>query len=163
MEYAIIRCRGRDTLPLVMGLLEYDVEAWSPLVRQRVRVARKRKVIEKIRPAMPSFVFVHRSDLGKCLWLGGRRIVPSHTTFKMNGEVVFVPERELEPLRSLEDQSRQASPSLPVGAKVEIVSGPFKEMRGAVVASNDDYLMVHLEDFLWNLKLAPFLVRPIRL
>lgn len=122
-------------------------------------------MVNLIRPALPSFVFIAEHDFEHAKHLSERRIVHEFRPFLFNRKLMSVSATDLLPLREEDEAcaSNDNAPLLPVGSKIVVVAGLFVDYHGVVVGHARDYLCVCLENIHFELKMTPFLVRPVPL
>lgn len=156
--YNILRCKGRETLKLAEALI--DLGGWTPKTLQRMRLPRVRKVVMVERPQLPSFVFIPVTFAEAAIALGRKRHIPECRMFIYSGQAPVVPEYQLLPLRLAEKLNPTTDEKgIPVGTRVEICAGPFREMLGVVSANDRRYVHLELEKGGLPIKLPSFMLR----
>jgi hypothetical protein len=114
MDWIILRCAGRSTLPLAESLAEDGFEVWTPVETIKVNVPRMTVKREARRPIMPSYAFAGVAHLVDLLQLAAMPVKPrrgagfrlaAHPDFSVLhafGRIPMVADRHLDELRKLE-------------------------------------------------------------
>lgn len=154
--WIVLRCPSSKTLTLANRLASYG--AWTPFWKRQRRLPRSnvRRLITEA--CIPSFVFVpeHAADtLPK---------VPlvSFSMMRVDGKLVRIADRSLEPLRHISEKPAIPARLLPKpGTPVRFASGPFEGLQGTVRACTQSYATVDIVDFALPVKVPPCLLQKI--
>jgi len=155
--WIVLRCPSSKTLTLANRLAPYG--AWTPTWKRQRRLPRSnvRRLISEA--CIPSFVFVPE-DAADAL-----PTVPlvSFSMMRVDGKVVRIADRSLEPLRHISKKPPVPARLLPKpGTVVRFASGPFQGLQGTVRACTQSYATVDIADFALPVKVPPCLLQKVR-
>lgn len=161
-DWCILRCSGRNTLPLAESLGKAGFEVWTPSAIQRL----PRKRAERPAPLLPSYVFARSGALEQLLELstpdGPLNQHPSFRVFHYLDRIPVIADRDLDALRQSEarrvKRRQYAHRAYSRGDVVQINEGAFAGMSGIVQRSNGKYALVMFGRVPVNV--ATFLLHP---
>lgn len=107
-RWCVLRTGGQRTLALTQSLTDARLAAWTPVAKVRRRLSRKAKRVHYDAPFTPTYVFVreeHLAELNRCLSLPVNPH-PPFSIYRPNGSTAYIADRELGPLRAMEERSR---------------------------------------------------------
>jgi hypothetical protein len=159
--WTVLRCASAQTLRLAIELRDKGLLAWSPMVQQRRRLPRTRKKETRVLPLLPSFVFVDMESGDKAIDLAERGQVSQCKLFLVNGYRPMIRAQALEPLQIAQQTGMVgATRVLPIGTKVEVLSGLLHYQVGEVIGSrtNGSY-MIEIEPAKSRVLVPGFLLR----
>ena len=128
--WLVLRTRSQHEKTVEMSLQEKQIRAYLPKYRVVRRVSDRPAVVEV--PLFPGYVFVQpRMDQ----YEGMRYIRGSCGFVVMGSKPATMPERDLEAVQTLlgSGVTLAVNAQLVPGRRVEVISGPFKGVRGEMV------------------------------
>lgn len=163
-DWIILRCAGRNTLPLADRLDRDGFGVWTPRYTERKRLPRGKGRAEATAPLMPSFVFAQAGRLDDLSQLA-RPENADFSVFHYFDKIPVIADHELTALREVEaeearrHQRRRAHKVRPMdrGDVVTISEGGFAGMSGVVEHSDGRYTMVLFGRM--SVKISTFLLR----
>lgn len=150
-RWCILRAGGPSTMKLTASLQAAGFDAWTPTEHAKRRRPRGKGSEYRIVPLAPTYVFVRSRHLADLQRIERADITPHprFSIFRYYGETVFVPHRQLHPMRERQQDTYVSSlpasgraPGKPrgaaytVGDTVKIASGPFAGFEGYVELSD---------------------------
>ena len=181
-DWFILRTAGRSTLLLAKSLGEDGFEVWTPARTQRVLV-KQTKVTKEVRvPMLASFVFARAEHLHDLIALSKLQLKPRRvvhpikrdelnepryhrdfTVFRAFGQIPFVTDAALEPMRTkeLEQVPRSNAPQFDRGARVRAHGSAFEGLKGKVERCRDGYALVIFDDWKRPAKIPTFLLKEV--
>lgn len=150
MKWCILRCAGRQTLPLAASLAEDGYEVWTPVETVTKRVPRMNARREVRLPIMASYIFGAEQHLVDLLQLsamsvkprrGAGLMKPAHADFSVLhafGRIPLVADKDMARLRELEVKltpRKVAAYVIPKGRKVRVNGGICSGLQGSVIRS----------------------------
>jgi transcriptional antiterminator RfaH len=110
--------------------------AWCPMVRRRVRHARRTH--DALRPLFPGYLFVHIGPQTP-RWRSILSTSGVRTLVCFGGQPAFIAEGFIEELRSHETGGEIVCPAgaFTVGERVHVADGPFSGLLGTIIDMND--------------------------
>lgn len=134
--WCALRMANRHTLTLADALTVNGFNAWTPAHSVRVQKGNSRREVRQ--PLMASFVFAHASHVND---LTAHDLdLPPFSFFRPFGEIEFIPDHELEPLREAEKNGYVMAREQywRKGDKVFVTGGIFGGMNGIVERGHKD-------------------------
>jgi hypothetical protein len=167
-DWLILRCSGRNTLPLADSLNRAGFECWTPVEVETRRVLRSRSRIEVRKPLTAHYVFARASHVDDLCRLSTDPL-SRHPRFSIarrqdNDGIALIHDKELDPLRFEEQrashrhQAKQAPRSFDKGQTVTTRAAGFAGMSGIVERAKGKYVFVLFDGK--EVKVASFLLQP---
>lgn len=132
-QWVAVYTRSRAEKRVAELLSQCSVENYLPIVAQRHKWSDRYKMVEE--PLFKSYLFVKikRKEVERV-----RKVQGVATIVSFGGEVVTVPDEQVESIRRLVDAKQELtvleSSALHKGAMVRIEEGPFAGMEGVLVS-----------------------------
>lgn len=153
-EWLVLRCSAGRTMALAAALAERG--AWVPTWKRKRRKPRTNFAHIVDEPCLPSFVFVPAR---------GAHDLPTlpripYSFMRIDGALVRIADRELEPLRRVAQQPLVAASKLPRPGEVRRFStGPFQGLRAKIIACTQRYCSVTVDGFSQPLQVPPSILQ----
>jgi hypothetical protein len=181
-DWFILRCAGRFTLPLAATLAEDGFEVWTPARTMRVIVRHTKQTKEVRAPMLASFIFVKAHHLHELLALSKLKLKPRRivqpikrgepnepryhrdfTVFRAFGEIPFVTDAALDPMRAKEiaKVAKSNLPQFDRGARVRAHGSAFEGLKGRVERCKSGYALVIFDDWKRPAKIPTFLLKEV--
>lgn len=136
-QWVAVYTRSRAEKRVAELLSQGSVENYLPIVAQRHKWSDRYKMVEE--PLFKSYLFVKikRKEVERV-----RKVQGVATIVSFGGEVVTVPDEQVESIRRLVDAKQELtvleSSALHKGSMVRIEEGPFAGMEGVLVSECKD-------------------------
>lgn len=147
-------------MPLVRAL--EPLGAFTPLWTRHIR---RRGVSKKLQvPCIEGFVFIPQdADIPPPGHPGpDRACVPDYWRFYSNGELATIPDKQLEPMRSIADKPVVRTADLPAKGEVRKLNGlGFEGLRATVIKCTKRECTVEVADWPAPIKVHPALLEKI--
>lgn len=158
--WVILRCKPSHTLLLESTLLEWDVVAWTPKVNVKARRAHTRRAKTSLMPVMPSFVFVKEKEWPRLQPIKEQLGELTFNVFVFYGIVPRVHDKELEPLRSYQEETLDENrpQEFSFGERCVVGAGPFVGTEVVVCGYNRAYYTVEAVESRMKLKIPALLL-----
>lgn len=161
-QWLILRCSGRNTLPLADSLNRAGFECWTPAFEKRL----PRKRTERTAPLLPTYVFAGARHLEGLLELSDPNAPPTRhpqfSVFHYLDRIPLIADSDLDALRNSEAKrtrrEKRGLKRFESGDPVRINEGAFSGMSGIVKHSNGKYALVMFDRMAVNV--ATFLLHP---
>jgi transcriptional antiterminator RfaH len=145
--WAVVNTQPHREHIALENLARQEFKAYCPLVRRRVRHARR--VHDVLRPLFPGYLFVHLSPQTQ-RWrpimstLGVRMLV------RFGEHLAFVADDFIQELKSHEIDGEIVHPAKPylVGQRVHVAAGPFSGLVGTIIDMDDKERLIVLMNLL---------------
>lgn len=181
-DWFILRCAGRSTLALAKSLADDGFEVWTPARTQRVLVKQTKQTKEVRVPMLASFIFAKADHLHDLLALSKRQLKARRVTkpirrdepnepryhrdftvFHAFGQIPFVTDADLEPMRAKEiaQVPRSQAPQFSRGTRVRAHGSAFEGLKGKVERCKSGYALVIFDDWKRPAKIPTFLLREV--
>jgi hypothetical protein len=187
-DWFILRTAGRSTLPLASSLAEDGFEVWTPVHKVRLRVPRMNVKREVTLPLLKEFIFVRSGHLDDLLALSKLQLKPRRivkpiirgepndpryhrdfSVFRPLGEIIFIADHELNPLREEEAarvpktivKKKRGGPHFEPGTRIGVTTGVYQGLRGRVQRCRSGYALVVFDDWKRPAKIPTFLLREV--
>lgn len=133
------------------NLARQEFKAYCPLVRRRVRHARR--VHDVLRPLFPGYLFVHLSPQTQ-RWRPIMSTAGVRMLVRFGEQLAFVEDDFVQELKSHEIDGEIVRPpkSFMVGQSVHVAAGPFSGLVGTIIEMDDKDRLVVLMNLLNNRK-----------
>lgn len=172
-QWVVMRCAGKETVPLATKLTSNGVSVYAPYRSVRIRVPRTHKHVIKDCPILPSFLFIPATQEDDARGLLDReagvmvirasKVMVSNTEMdRMKAEIsARMPVRRGVPKPSVPPAHRGAPPAdFSVGDRARVALGPFKGYTARVVGLKTDEVELEFEDFPGRVCFSTFLLAP---
>lgn len=162
--YMVLRCRGRDTLTLSDALREEDLDAWSPILHRRRRIAGKRRVKMVEAPHAPGYVFLRSDQLETAINTLQAGRCPFFRLMYKGGKEVSVSSKEVDQHKehSVMIDGRLAT-LLKTGTIAELKHESFGDMLVRVIGKRDGNNLVEDLEGRFKFVTRPWYLRPVSL
>lgn len=161
-DWFVLRTAPANTLRLAQSLAWANIEAWSPAETLVERRGESRTRRQKRIPVIASFVFVRTKHLMDVLAI---REAPSnpHPDFRFMrhmGEMSFLPDSHLDPLRVAEQKGKpiEQARRWKAGDKVRYPASGFEGLTGTVERSKGKSVWVSFPRMAWPVETSAFLL-----
>jgi hypothetical protein len=172
-DWFILRTAGRSTLPLASSLAEDGFEVWTPVHKVRLRVPRMNVKREVTLPLLKEFIFVRSGHLDDLLALSKLQLKPRRivkpiirgepndpryhrdfSVFRPLGEIIFIADHELNPLREEEAarvpktivKKKRGGPHFEPGTRIGVTTGVYQGLRGRVQRCRSGYALIYFDE-----------------
>lgn len=153
-EWLVLRCSAGRTMALAAALAGHG--AWTPTWKRKRRKPRTNFAHVVDEACMPSFVFVPAHGAFDLPAIP--RI--SYGFMRIDGALVRVADRELEPLRKIAHQPLIAASKLPrPGETRRFSAGPFQGLTAKIIRCTQRYCSVTVEGFARPLQVPPSILQ----
>lgn len=165
MMWVVLRCAGKNTMPLVQAMEKRGLDSWTPLWRRKRRYPRSSKYRTVVLPALPTFVFLAEKDMWSALDALTEFATPGFSLMHSYGEIIRIKDAELASLRKISDvKPAEKNPVVwpQVGERRRVTSGAFTGMTGLVKGKTKHHCLVELDGSRFPVvKIPPFLLNDI--
>jgi hypothetical protein len=135
--WAALRCHPSQTIDLVDRLTQYGLTGWTPRIRVRRRLPRKKKAEVRIAPLLPSYAFVQFEAADQAVDLGLAGKAPNAWPFLFNGTRPVLPVVQLTQLElaaTMRPDALDRFGSYRPGQLVAVIYGPLHGRAGTIVS-----------------------------
>lgn len=146
-DWAVVNTQPHKESVALDNLARQEFAAYCPLVRKRVRHARKSRDV--LRPLFPGYLFVSVPE-DRSLWRPILSTYGVRTLVRAGDEPCRLDPQFIAALRAREIDGVIVAPESPfeVGQKIELVDGPFEGLVATIVAMDEKDRLVVLMDIL---------------
>jgi transcription antitermination factor NusG len=193
-DWVVLRCAGAATLRLASSLAQAGFEVWTPSEVREQLAGRKRELVEVEAPILPDYVFAkfdhlaellrlsHSPSLNYQVWDSSeQRMVtkghPYFTLFRDNGEIRPVRDKNLQPLRAIEEALRDdterrreaakrkgPAPQFTAGDVVRVEGSGFEGLDLTVAETNEGKTVkLHHPDWMWTVEISAWKLQSIHI
>lgn len=153
-EWSVLRCSPGRTIALAATLANRG--AWTPTWTRRRRLPRSPITRPITEACIPTFVFIPAPCVDDLPTLPR---LP-YTAMRFDGALVKIPDRQLEPLRSIADKPLIPAHRLPrPGQRLRFTTGPFEGLFAKVLSCTQRYATVSVDGFALPLQVPPCILQ----
>ena len=145
--WGVVNTQPRRERIALENLARQAFKAWCPLVRRRVRHARR--VHDVLRPLFPGYLFVHLSPQTPC-WRPIMSTSGVRMLVRFGEQPAFIADDFIQELKSHEIDGEIVRPAnaLMIGQSVHVADGPLSGLVGTIIDMDDKDRLIVLMNLL---------------
>ena len=147
VSWAVVHAQPNRDAVAVENLARQRFEVYGPLIRKRVRHARKSHDV--LRPLFPGYLFV-AMDPADGRWRAINSTLGVRALVRFGNQISSVDHRFIAGLKAREIEGVIALPANPfaIGQNVRLLDGPFEGLVAKIIEMDEKSRLVVLMDFL---------------
>jgi transcriptional antiterminator RfaH len=147
MSWAVVNAQSNRESVAIDNLVRQEFDAYCPMVRRRVKHARR--VQDVLRPLFPGYLFVRLTSRAQS-WRPAISTLGVRTLVRFGEQLAFIGDDFIRELKSREINGEIVQPEKPymVGQKVEVAGGSLGGLVGTIIKMDEKDRLIVLMNLL---------------